>query len=112
MVRRLARTLFSKGRLLLVNAAKALSDSGESPALGRKRSKERLGAWASFIEGCTHSTDGQVLPKLLGHQLPIGSGQRSDEFENVLVFNYGHFAAAGVKKSAQYPKSVYKHLST
>jgi hypothetical protein len=37
---------------------------------------------------------------LPGNQRPIGSVERSAALENVLVFNYGHFAAAGVEKSS------------
>jgi len=44
--------------------------------------------------GAGYSVDGQVLPKLPGHQFPIGSGQRSDTFENILVFKHSHFAGA------------------
>jgi hypothetical protein len=65
-----------------------------------QRRKESLRAWASRKEACTDSTDGQILPKLPGNQRPIGSVKRSDALENVLVFNHGHFAAAGVEKSS------------
>lgn len=41
-----------------------------------------------------HSVDGQVLPKLLGHQLPIGGGKRSDALVNVSVFNHRHLAGS------------------
>jgi hypothetical protein len=42
----------------------------------------------------------QILPKLPGNQRPIGRVERFDALENVLVFNHGHFAAAGVEKSS------------
>ena len=49
------------------------------------------GAWG-------YSVADQILPKLPGKQRPTSSVARSDTFENVLVFNYDHIAAAGAEK--------------
>ena len=57
----------------------------------------RLGAYTGSVG---YSVADQRLPKPPGNQRPIGSVERSAAFENVLVFNHGHFAAAGVEKSS------------
>lgn len=62
----------------------------------------RLGAYAES-EG--YLVDGQVLSKLLGYQLLISSGQRSDALENVLVFSQGHFAGVH-DRCYRYPGSA------
>ena len=53
-----------------------------------------VGLLGAYAESEGYLVDAQVLPKLPDHQFPIGSGQHSDALENVLAFNYGHFAGA------------------
>ena len=62
---------------------------------GARRADDPAGAHAAQM-----ATQPCLLPKLPGKQRPIGSVERSAAFENVLVFNHGHFAAAGVEKSS------------